>query len=82
MAAIRGNPRALLAWFFAIAVYLTGSLYWVSGRARFGTDVVDTLTVVALVLSLLLVMLVIARIFWVASKFAAHPGPSGAGGRP
>lgn len=66
MPLVRGNPPALLGLFFAIAVFLTGALYSVSGSARFGADPLDTLTVVALVVSLLAVLLILGRILWVA----------------
>ena len=62
--------------FFTMAVILTGGLYSVAGSARFGTDMLDTLTVISLVLSLLWVLLILARIFWVTSRHTVQTEPS------
>ncbi len=70
MSAIRGNLPVLFALFFTIAVFLTGGLYATAGSGRFGTDPLDTATMVAVVLGLLAVLVILGRIFWVASGVA------------
>ncbi len=76
MAWLRGNPRALLITFFALAVFFTGALYSIAGRVQFGSDPLDTLTTLALGISLLFVLLILMRILWVTTKHSDIPSPA------
>lgn len=76
MAWLRGNPGSLLIAFFTLAVFFTGGLYSVSGRARFGGDPFDTLTVLALGISLLFVLVILMRILWVTARSSEISSPS------
>ncbi len=73
---LRGNPRALLITFFSLAVFFTGSLYSIAGRVQFGNDPLDTLTTLALGISLLFVLLILMRILWVTTKLSDIPRPT------
>jgi hypothetical protein len=64
-----GNPGALFILFFSIGAFLTGGLYsahdWVAdGR------LLAALVLAALVSSLAFVLLILARILWVASELS------------
>lgn len=72
---LRGNPRALLITFFTLAVFFTGGLYSVAGRAQFGTDPLETLTTLALGISLLSVFLILMRILWMTTKPSENSSP-------
>lgn len=70
---IRGRPRALLFLFFALAVFLTGSISAISGDALGGGGIWPASTMASLVVALGFALLVLGRILWFTAAVGLPP---------
>lgn len=70
MGLIRGNPVALVALFFGVAVVLMGMVYSLLPAVAREQSIVLIAAFLVLSVSLVLTMVILGRILWLTSKSA------------